>query len=497
MSMSATPTGGLGAAVLAPSEPGEGRAAGTLTRTAATRSLRTAVAAPLYTKLKPRPNGPGRERVARHQRARLHGATVEAVAARGYPLLTVSQLVALAGISRRTFYEHFADREECFLASYDAVVAGAARRAAEAAHSAETARATGASQSAEVAPATKVARSADGEETCGAACGTIGLERAFEAFAREVAAEPKAARLALVDVLAAGPAGLERMERTHAAVQHAIAPQLGKPHGAPLPAAVVRGIVGGVWHVARRRLLEGRPDQLPALAGELHRWALCCGSPAATDLPASAPTVASISGACRPERGGHDEHRLVLRTAAELAAREGYAQVSLGRIAHEAGLPETQLSERYGSGEECFLAALELLTAEALAGALRDAQRAPDWATGVQRACATLMRHVAHDRAFARIAFVEVFAAGPAGLERGEGLLRGLSELLLRYAPRAHRPSPLAAEAAVGAIWEIVHHHVAHRTVHQLPGLAGCAAYMVLAPAFGAEEAARRVRAGS
>ena len=464
--MPAAPARGLRTTV---SEPGAlGRLA---TRAGSAERLGTAVSAPLYTKLKPRPNGPGRERVTRHQRARLHGATVEAVAAKGYPALTVSRLVALAGISRRTFYEHFADREECFLASYDAIVAGAARRAGKAA-------------------------CGEGNRV-GRRDGVAGLERAFEALAREIAAEPKAAHLALVDVLAAGPAGLERMERTRVAAQRAIAQRVcgPEPRGASLPPAVLRGIAGGIWHVARRRLLEGRAQELPSLAGELLQWALDCGSPAGAELPTDAPTVASIASA--HGAGGHDPHRLILRTAAELAAREGYEQVSVGRVAHEAGVPEALVVERYGSGEECFLAALELLTAEALAGALRDAQSAPDWPTGVQRAIATLMRRAAHDRAFARIAFVEVLAAGPAGLERGEGLLRSLAELLLRYSPRAQRPSPLAAEAAVGAIWEIIHHHVAQRTVQQLPGLAGCAAYMVLAPAIGAEEALRSVRAGS
>jgi AcrR family transcriptional regulator len=428
------------------------------------RGLRTAAFTPLYTKLKPRPNGPGRERVARHQRARLHGATIEAVAARGYPAITVAELVALAGVSRRTFYEHFADREACFLASYDAIVGGAARRVTEAWRGA-------------------------GDRGGGLGC-------AFETVAQEIAAQPKAARLAVVDILAAGPVGLERMERTQTAFERTIAQSLCESReDVQLPAPVVRGIAGGIWQVARRRLLEGRPQELPGLAGELLDWALSCRSPVAAELLADPPPVASISGAPRPAaRGRRDEHRLILRTTAELAGREGYPRVSTGRIAHEAGVPEATVIERYGSREGCFLAALELLTAEALAGALRDAQSAPDWPTGVHRAIATLMRHIARDRAFARIAFVEVFAAGPAGLERGERLLRSLSELLLRHAPRTQGPAPLAAEAAVGAIWEIIHHHVAHGTAQRLPGLASCATYMVLAPTIGAEEAMRSVR---
>ncbi len=471
--MPAAPAAGLRSAVLTPAAPAGG--------------LRTAVSTPLYTKLKPRPNGPERERVMRHQRARLHGATIAAVAARGYPAITVSELVALAGISRRTFYEHFADREACFLASYDAIVAGAARRGARA------------SRGEGGGPAGSGERNRPAGR--GERAGPAGMERAFGALAREIAAEPKATHLALVDILAAGPAGLDRMESTRAAARRTIAQHLCEPDRPPLPPAVVRGIVGGIWHVARRRLLEDRPQELPALTGELLSWTLACGSPAAAELPMGAPTVASIASARSPVMRSAAMRDAGMRNAGMRGCGVQRYKTRGHGIREWAGratsTPEALLIERYGSGAECFLAALELLTAEALAGVLRDAQRAPDWPTGVQRAIATLMRHVAHDRAFAQIAFVEVSAAGPAGLERGEGLLRSLSELLLRYAPRAQRPSALAAKAAVGGIWEIIHHHVAQRTVQRLPGLAASAAYMVLAPAIGAEEAVRSVRAGS
>jgi AcrR family transcriptional regulator len=421
----------------------------------------------LYTKLKPRPNGPGHERVARHQRARLHGATIEAVAARGYPAITVSELATLAGVSRRTFYERFTDREACFLASYDAIVGAAARQTREA------------------------WGGASGEES--------GVERAFAALAAQIAGEPKAARLAVLEILAAGATGRERAERTQAALERALAQSLGgAPDRAPLPPDLIRGISGGLWLTIRRRLLEGREQQLPEQAGELLRWARACAHPVAAELPAGAPALAALVGTREAGASGErDEHRLILRATAQLAAREGYERMSTGRIAHEAGVPESLLSERYESRAECFLAALELLTAEALAAALRDAQGAADWPSGVRRAIATLMRHIAHDGVFARVAFLEVLAVGPAGLERGEGLLRGLAELLLRHAPRTQRPTPLAAEASVGAIWEMARHHVANRTTGRLPDLAGHAAYMVLAPAIGAQEAVRAIRAGS
>lgn len=57
--------------------------------------------------------------VADSQRSRMLLAIVRVVADKGYAATTVADVIALAGVSRRTFYEHFAHIEDCFLAAYD------------------------------------------------------------------------------------------------------------------------------------------------------------------------------------------------------------------------------------------------------------------------------------------------------------------------------------------------------------------------------------------
>ncbi|HEY2216171.1 MAG TPA: helix-turn-helix domain-containing protein, partial [Solirubrobacteraceae bacterium] len=84
--------------------------------------MKTAVA-PLYERLPHGPHRLGTEEVIRNQRTRMHGAMIEAVAANGYEGTSVKQVVSLAGVSRRSFYEQFANKQECFLATYD-VIAG-------------------------------------------------------------------------------------------------------------------------------------------------------------------------------------------------------------------------------------------------------------------------------------------------------------------------------------------------------------------------------------
>jgi AcrR family transcriptional regulator len=74
------------------------------------------------------PLPPGRHSLAREvvlasQRGRLLDAMAQAVAKHGYGDTTVAHVVALAGVSRKTFYEHFSDKEDCFLALYDTGIA--------------------------------------------------------------------------------------------------------------------------------------------------------------------------------------------------------------------------------------------------------------------------------------------------------------------------------------------------------------------------------------
>ena len=61
-----------------------------------------------------------RAAVQASQRSRLLDAVAESVAEKGYAAVTVGDVVARAAVSRRTFYEQFADLEACFLEAYQA-----------------------------------------------------------------------------------------------------------------------------------------------------------------------------------------------------------------------------------------------------------------------------------------------------------------------------------------------------------------------------------------
>ena len=65
-----------------------------------------------------------REVVAESQRERVLVGMADAVAAKGYANVAVADVIERAGVSRRSFYEHFTNKEDAFLAAYDAGVTG-------------------------------------------------------------------------------------------------------------------------------------------------------------------------------------------------------------------------------------------------------------------------------------------------------------------------------------------------------------------------------------
>ena len=416
---------------------------------------------PLYPQLKARRNA-SREEVAAHQHVRLHGAMVEASAQYGYAETTVGQLVGLAGVSKKTLYKHFEGKEECFLSTYDLVVGDAVARISAAYRAGD-----------------------QGERDWGA-----GLCRAFDAFVAELVERPNPSRLALVDVLAAGPAALQRIERAEALFTWMIEQSLAQaPDRIALPRLLVRSLVGGVWFVSRSRLLQGRPAAIGDCGQGLFEWILSYRAPAAAALPLIAAAPGRDEALRSPPRGQGDERTRMLLCAAQIAARGGYLGLTPGQITEQAGVSPEAFSKEFDDIAECFLASLELLSAQALARALRESEGARDWPAAVCRTVHALFRQVAEDRVFARVAFVEVFAAGPAGIERRAALMRGFAEVLARRAPRERRPSPLIAEAIVGAVWSLAHRYVARDRAHLLPSLSGHAAYLTLAPIIGAEQA--------
>jgi AcrR family transcriptional regulator len=191
------------------------------------------------------PHGLSRDEVVASQRGRMIEAMAEAVAAKGYGATTVADVVAAAGVSRKTFYEHFDDREACFLAAYDAAVDFVLVALGE--------------------------RMAAGDP--GTADWRERVRAAVRAYLEVLAAEPAFARTFLVEVHAAGPRARARRGEVHARfvqflrAQAEIARQDHRrlPDTPDTPDAVFLAIVGGVEAVVSAWVSDGRTTDLREL----------------------------------------------------------------------------------------------------------------------------------------------------------------------------------------------------------------------------------------
>ncbi len=425
--------------------------------------------APLYRRLPRGPHHLDAREVARHQRLRIYGAMVEAVAANGYAGTSVKQVVSLAGVSRRSFYEQFSNKQECFLATFDVIAAGGAKRIGEAYRSASGGLA----------------------ERLGACYG---------ALTDGIGSNSKRARLAIVETQTAGAMGLTRLHLASATFEQMLCTSFAHaPDAHALPAPLVRAILGGVKEPISLRLREGRAHEIPALANEMVSWTLLYQTPKLERLSESLLRRASVSRAGRRHHvRAPDRERLarsprpverLWRSVLELAASEDYEELGAVQIAEYAGVAPQAFYELYDSKEDCFLAAFDALAEELLGLAADPELIGGDWPRSVRRVTGELMALLAAEPLYADTIARVAPGAGPSAMQRAFGLIGELATLLTEGASQPGR-TELAGEAIAGAILHTIRCQVVRGQAHLLPALADYLAYIVLAPYIGADAAA-------
>jgi AcrR family transcriptional regulator len=267
-----------------------------------------------------RPGTPGPREggvfVTELQRARLLDAAFAVVSEDGYRRMTARRVSGRAGVSNKTFYDLFTDREDCFLAAFD--------------HAVE-----------ELAAVVVPAWEGDREWATRVRAG-LGALLGF------LDGEPALRRLVFVEALGAGPRVLARRAQVLGVLQGALDQgRVGVKAGRELPPLTAEGVVGAAFSVIHARLLEQPPEPLGGLLGPLMAMiVLPYRGPAAAARELARPTLPGVRGASRSrtqgawramhasDRGRRDappiaplDFRLTVRThmvlsaVAELAAR--------------------------------------------------------------------------------------------------------------------------------------------------------------------------------
>jgi AcrR family transcriptional regulator len=173
-----------------------------------------------------------------NQRARILSAVADVTSVAGYREMSVEDVIVTAGISRRTFYEHFKSKDDAFLAAFDAVLA----------------------------QLLSTVRDASEREP-------PGLERlraGLAAFLDFLAREPAFARMCIVEALAAGSDAVKRRNDAMAAFAGMIDENArAMPTALDPPALTAETIVGGIYEVIYTRVVRGDIRELPLLLPDL------------------------------------------------------------------------------------------------------------------------------------------------------------------------------------------------------------------------------------
>jgi AcrR family transcriptional regulator len=424
-------------------------------------------------RLRPGPGVP-REDVVANQRERLFGALVASLAQRGYEATTVADLVEISGVSSRTFYDLFPDKRACTLAALEAIIEAAIAYAAQIVGEGAGDPAPGGV----VLPAGPTEVAVDWEERA---------RQGFDSFAQMVAAQPAAARLGLIEAYAAGPEVLVPLENAVAGFEWLTRKMLEQsPERAAMPPEMIMAHVGAQQEIARTRLRLGTEAELPGLMDDLWELMLSYRPP---------PQPLRLAG--RPPRpqpesiDAHDHAERALRAFTAVVAEKGYAATTIDAVLKRASMSATTFYAHFHGKEDAMLAAIDSAVAQTLAAILPAFRRAPDWPEGIRAGFGAMFNFLASRPALARLIGVEVYAAGPAAVERRMESSKPLEMLAAEGRKRSPQTPAIAAEAIAGGVYTLAYRRIRDSGPQALPALAPICTYIALAPFIGADEACR------
>jgi len=286
------------------------------------------------------------EEVARNQRERLFAAMVACVDQKGFEATTVADLLELSGISRTTFYEHFDDKQDCFVAAVEAIVENTATLAAR-----------------------RVAEISDGETKA---------RTLLEGFVRSVVAQPAASRMCFVESAAAGRPALlavnRAVSRFDALLREAVEQT---PDRRSLSDEIRNAQLGAIYLIVHARLYRREEAELESLATELWEWANTIQPPprplgsAPARRPSGVPVGVARSPDARPPGAAADPAERIIRGFAAVAAEKGYPATTIAEIADRASVSQSTFYSHFKGREQVLLSALDTAGARLMARSCR------------------------------------------------------------------------------------------------------------------------------
>jgi AcrR family transcriptional regulator len=399
--------------------------------------------------------GPGTspEDVANNQRERIYGAMVAAVSTLGYEATRVADVVEISGVSSRSFYNHFANKEECFVATLKVMT-----------------KATAAAMTA----------ASDGDVTF-----EERLHRASKGFTDLVLAMPAAASFVISDGYAAGPAAWKTLDRSMGAIEELARVRYGETRErAGTPDGLIAAQIGAVQEIVRSRLRDGNAagltEAIPELMDLLQAYR----------PPPEALRLSTRSPSFGPEStDSHDDADRVLRAFALVVAERGYGGVTIAEVARRGAMSPTTFYANFRDKEDALLGAIDSTMAQMTTAATTAFGRNTDWASGIRGAIGSMLNFLASRPAMAHLLTVDIFSGGAGAMRRREEGMWQIKGLLAGGHLAAPKAPKVTVEAILGGVMTLIRKRILENGPDALPALAPVCTYFALAPFLGAAEA--------
>jgi AcrR family transcriptional regulator len=417
------------------------------------------------------------------QRERIVEAMTVVAARHGYAEASVARVVKQAGMSRATFYEHFEDRDDCFLAAF--------RWAA-----------------APVREEVERGREAGGEPE---------RPRAFLSRSLKLAERyPAATRLLLIEARA----GDARVRAEHEELLDLIEADIDRyleaaAERTPPIEIPTRALLGAIGNLVAARVFRREASGLSDLLDDLLVWfgsyTLPAGRRRMTSeewqelsrgwdeirydpppLPREERSLPRGKSALSPTQVASEHRERIVEAIAACLHERGYAATTVADLVAAAGITRAAFYEQFRNKEDAFLAA-QSLGLERSAGLV--ASRffiEAAWPDRVWNSAEALVGYITDHADLSHANVIEAYSAGPAAIRRTIESRMAYTIFLedgYRQRPEAETLPRISSEAIAGGTEELLRHHIVLGRTERVQELVPQAAYLTLAPFIGAAEA--------